>query len=173
MGDIIIEEMNYKAFVMVTGSLLSLIASAAIMAFGIYRNRMAYFVPGIIASFFFLILFAATTVKAMKVRKLLTITHEGIYDTSSLSGMGFISFDDVKEFLIVNVYNKMAIAVVPKNVDHFLSSLSVVKRSLAKRNLSQGLPPVLIMVELAKDMEPEDILSLLVKRLNDYSSLYN
>jgi hypothetical protein len=173
VGDIVIEEINYKAFVMVTGSMLLLIASAAITVFGIYRHRTAYFVPGIMASFLFLILFTVAVMKAMKVRNLLTITHEGIYDSSSLSGMGFISFDDIKEFLIVNVYSKRAIAVVPKDVNHFLSGLSVVKRSLAKRNLGLNLPPVLIMVELAKDMEPEDILSLLNKRLTDYSSLFD
>lgn len=172
MGDITIEEINYKAFVMVTGSMLLLIASIAMTIFGIQRERSAYWVPGIMASFLFLIVFTATAVKAMKVRKLLTITHEGIIDNSSLGGLGFISFDDIKEFLIVKVYNKRAIAVIPKDVDSLISQFSVVKRRLIKRNLNLNLPPILIMVDLAKDMEPEDILSLLNKRLLDYSSLF-
>ncbi len=172
MGDIIIEEINYKAFVMVTGSLLLLIASVAMTIFGIQRDRSAYWVPGIMASFLLLIVFTATAVKAMKVRKLLTITHEGIIDSSSLGGLGFISFDDIKEFLIVKVYNKRAIAVIPKDVDSLITQFSVVKRRLIKRNLNLNLPPILIMVDLAKDMEPEDILSLLNKRLLDYSSLF-
>jgi hypothetical protein len=110
--------------------------------------------------------------KAMKVKKLLTITHEGIVDSSSLGGLGFISFDDIKEFMIVKVYNKKAIAVIPKNVERLITQFSLVKRRLIKRNLSLNLPPILIMVDLAKDMEPEDILSLLNKRLLDYSSLF-
>ncbi len=172
MGDIVIEEMNYKAFVLVMGSLLLLLASAALTVVGIKQDRSGYWVPGIMASFVFLILFTALAINSMKIRKLLTITHEGIIDTSSLSSIGFISFDEIKEFLIINVYNKKAIAVIPKNIDSFLSQLSVVKRRLVRRNLNSDLPPVLIMVDMAKDMEPEDILSLLNKRLVDYSSLY-
>ena len=172
MGDIVIEEINYKAFVMVTGSMLLLIASVAMTIFGIQRNRSAYWVPGIMASFVFLIIFSAMAMNAMKVRKLLTITHEGIIDSSSLGGLGFISFDDIKGFQIVNVYNKRAIAVIPKDVESLLTQFTLVKRRLIKRNLSLDLPPILIMVDLAKDIEPEDILSLLNKRLLDYSSLF-
>ena len=172
MGDIIIEEINYKAFVMVMGSLLLLIASVALTVVGIKQGRSNYWVPGMMASFLFLIMFTALAINSLKVRKLLTITHEGIIDNSSISGIGFISFDEIKEFIILKVYNKRAIAVIPKNVDSFLSQLSVVKRRLVKRNLTANLPPVLIMVDMAKDMEPEDILSLLNKRLADYSSLY-
>ena len=172
MGDIVIEEINYKAFVMVTGSMLLLIASVAMTIFGVQRNRSAYWVPGIMASFVFLIIFSAMAMNAMKVRKLLTITHEGIIDSSSLGGLGFISFDDIKGFQIVNVYNKRAIAVIPKDVESLLTQFTLVKRRLIKRNLSLDLPPILIMVDLAKDIEPEDILSLLNKRLLDYSSLF-
>ncbi len=172
MGDIVIEEINYKAFVMVTGSMLLLIASVAMTVFGIQRDRSTYWIPGIMASFVFLIIFSATAMNAMKVRKLLTITHEGIIDSSSLGGLGFISFDDIKEFLIVNVYNKRAIAVIPKDVESLITQFTLVKRRLIKRNLNLNLPPILIMVDLAKDIEPEDILSLLNKRLSDYSSLF-
>ncbi len=172
MGDIVIEEINYKAFVMVTGSLLLLIASVAMSVFGIQRARSAYWVPGMMASVLFLILFFGAVANAMKVRKLLTITHEGIIDSSSLSGLGFISFDNIKEFTIVNVHNKRVIAVIPKDMDRLLTQFTRVKRQLIKRNLNLNLPPILIMVELAKDMEPEDILSLMNKRLFDYSRLF-
>ncbi len=172
MGDIVIEEINYKAFVMVMGSLLLLIASVALTVVGIRQSRSSYWVPGIMISLVFLILFTVASINSMKIHKLLTITHEGIIDSSSFSSIGFISFDEIKEFLIISVYNKKAIAVIPKNIDRFLSQLSAVKRRLIRKNLNSDLPPVLIMVEAAKDMEPEDILSLLNKRLADYSSLY-
>lgn len=172
MGDIVIEEVNYKAFVMVMGSLLLLIASVSLAIVGFKQNRSGYWVPGIMAGLVFLILLISSAIKSMKVRKLLTITHEGIIDSSSMSGMGFISFDEIKEFIIMSVYNKKAIAIIPKNIDSFLSHLPAVKRRLVRKNLHSDLPPVLIMVDSAKDMEPEDILSLLKKRLADYSSLY-
>ena len=172
MGDIIIEEVNYKAFVMMMGSLLLLIASVSLTVVGIKQSKSSYWVPGIMAALVFLILFTVSVINSMKVRKLLTITHEGIIDNSSISSIGFISFDEIKEFIIMRVYNKKTIAVIPKNIDSFQSQLSVVKRRLIRRNLNSDLPPVLIMVDSAKDMEAEDILSLLNKRLADYSSLY-
>lgn len=173
MGEIIIEEINYKAFVLVTGCLLLLIASVAMTIFGVQRGRASYWVPGILSSFVFLILFFATAIQAMKVKRLITITHEGIIDSSSLGGFGFISFDDIRSFMIIKAYNKMAIAVIPKDMEQLITQFSLVKRRLIKRNLNLNLPPILIMVDLAKDMEPEDILSLLNKRLHDYSSLYD
>jgi hypothetical protein len=173
MGDIIIEEMNYKAFVILLADLFLLIAAIAVAVYGFEKNKLRYLLPGIFAAVVFFIGFIGALVKAMKVKKLLTITRDGIIDSSSISGVGYISFDEIKEFMIVTIYNKKAIAVIPKNVDSFLSKLSVVKRSLVKRNLNSNLPPVAIYVDLAKDMEPEDILTLLQKRLSDYSSLYD
>jgi hypothetical protein len=172
MGEIVIEEINYKAFVLVLASLFLLIAASAIALFGIREDKLRYWLPGMAAAFLFLILFTASVIKAVKVKSLLTITRDGIIDNSSIGGVGFISFDEIKEFIIITLYNKKAIAVIPKNIDSFLSKLSIVKRRLVRRNLNLNLPPVTIHVDLAKDMEPEDILTLLQKRLADYSSLY-
>ena len=173
MGDIVIEEVNYKAFVMVLANLFLLIAAISVTVYGFEKDKLSYILPGIFTAIVFFIGFAGAFVKAMKVRMLLTITHDGIVDNSSISGVGYISFDDIKEFMIVTLYNKKAIAVIPKNIDNFLSKLSMVKRRLVKRNINLNLPPVAIYVNLAKDMEPEDILTLLQKRLSDYSSLYD
>jgi hypothetical protein len=172
MGDIVIEEINYKAFVLVIANLFLLIAAGAVTVYGIREEKVRFWLPGVGIAVLLLVGLIGAVMKAMQVKKLLTITRDGIIDSSSLGGIGFISFDEIKEFLIVNVYNKKAIAVIPKNIDSFLSKLSVVKRRTVKRNLNLNLPPVTINVDLAKDMEPEDILSLLQKRLSDYSSLY-
>jgi hypothetical protein len=172
MGEIIIEEINYKAVVMLLANLFILIASVAITIFGFMEHKMRFWLPGIAAVIIFFLGFIGAIIKAMQVKKLITITHDGIIDHSSLSGVGFISFDDIKEFVIITIYNKKSIAVIPKNIDNFISTLNIVKRKLVKRNINMNLPPVTISVTLAKDMEPEDILSLLKKRLSDYSSLY-
>jgi hypothetical protein len=172
MEEIVIEKINYKAFVMILANLFLLIASAAAAVYGFQEDKMRYFLPGSIAAVVFLIGLISAIISSKQVKSLLTITRDGIIDNSSISGAGYISFDEIKEFIIINIYGKKAIAVIPKNVDSFLSKLSVVKRSIAKRNINSNLPPVTIPVDLAKDMEPEDILSMLKKRLSDYSSLY-
>lgn len=172
MGEIVIEEANYKAFAIGMGNLFLLIASIAIEVYGIKHDKMSYVLPGIVASLIFLVGLFRAVIKAAKVKKLLTITTDGIVDNSSIGAVGYISFDDIKEFQVVTLYNAKAIAVIPKNIDNFLSKLSVVKRRQVKRNIKMNLPPVSINIHMAKDMEPEDILSLLKKRLSDYSRLY-
>jgi hypothetical protein len=172
MEDIIIEETNYKAFALTMAYLFMFLASLATAVYGILEHRKGYRVIGIFAGILFIIGFIWAIVKATKVKALLTITMDGIIDNSSIGGIGFISFDDIKDFQIVSISDKKAIAVIPKNMDTFLTKLSLVKRRQVKRNLYLNLPPVSIAVDMAKDMEPEDILSLLHKRLLDYSSLY-
>jgi hypothetical protein len=139
VGDIIIEEVNYKAFVMVMGSLLLLIASASLAVVGIKQSKSSYWVPGIMAGLVFLILFTVSAINSMKVRKLLTITHEGIIDSSSISGIGFISFDEIKEFIIMSVYNKKAIAVIPKKLTVFCPNCPSEEKACQKK-LKFGSP---------------------------------
>jgi hypothetical protein len=173
MEDIIIEETNYKAFALTMAYLFLLLAALSITIFGMLKHKIMLWFPGIVVDFLFLIGFIGALMKVTNAKKLLTITVDGIIDDSSLGGVGFISFDDIKEFQIITLFNKKAIAVIPKNIDSFLSNLPVVKRRTVRRNISQNLPAVAIHVDMAKDMEPEDILSLLQKRLLDYSSLYD
>jgi hypothetical protein len=154
LGEIIIEKINYKAFVVMLANLFFLIASIAIMILGFKDSKAMYWLPGAAAALAFLVGFIAALINVMQVKRLITITMDGIIDTSSISGAGFISYDDIKEFIIVTVYGKKMIAVIPKNIDVFLLKLSAVKRRLAKRNISLNLPPIMIPVNLAKDMEP-------------------
>lgn len=172
MGEIIIEETNYKAFALTMAYLFLLIAAIALAVVGAINDRKGYLLIGISFGIPFLIGFLWALVKATKIKSLLTITRDGIIDNSSIGAFGFISFHDIKEFKIVTMYNKNAIAVIPKNIDVFLSKLSPVKRQHVKRNIHLNLPPITIMVDMAKDMEPEDILSLLQKRLSDHHRLY-
>ncbi|HBI72897.1 MAG TPA: hypothetical protein DEG06_10375 [Lachnospiraceae bacterium] len=172
MGEIIIEETNYKAFALTMAYLFMLVAAISVAILGEIKNKKGYLLIGILTAVIFLIGFLWALAKASKIKSLLTITMDGIIDNSSIGAIGFISFDDIKEFKIVTLYNKNAIAVIPKNIDIFLSKLTTVKRRQVKRNIHLNLPPVAIMVDMAKNMEPEDILSLLQKRLSDYSRLY-
>lgn len=172
MEEIIIEETNYKTLAFALANLFMLLASIAIIVLGIKENKTLYIISGIFATVIFLVGFIGAIIKEGNPKKLLTITMDGIMDNSSLTGSQFLSFDDIKEFKTVTLYNKKAIAVIPKNMDNFISKLTLVRRRQVRRNIHLNLPPVAIYVDMAKDMEPEDILSLLQKRLSDYSRLY-
>lgn len=172
MGEIVIEKMKYKEFIAVLINLLFLIAAIVFSAYGFNEKRALFYLLGIIVSIALLISSIGAIIHAMQIKILLTITHEGIIDNSTISGVGYLSFNEIKEFVILTINYKKCIAVIPNNIDDFLSQLSVVKRTLVRRNINSNLPPVMIPADLAKDMEPEDILSLLKKRLTDYTSLY-
>lgn len=172
MGEIIIEESNYRAIALVMANLFLFLASIAIAVFGFMKSRISLWFPGLFAIFAFFIRFDIAIRNAKKIKSLITITLDGIIDNSSLSGMGFISFEDIKAFRIVNLYRARVIEIELKSLDDFLLKLPMVKSRQVKRNIYMNQPPVFINVKMAKDMAPEDILSMMNKRLSDYNSLY-
>lgn len=173
MGDIIIEETNHRAFAMTLANFFMLVASIAISIYGFIKESKLYAVLGIIAALVFLVGFVAAVSQALKEKKLLIISTDGVNDCSSAGGgFGFISFKDIKEFVIIKHYNTETIGIILENRDEFMSKLAYSKWKMAKMNLHMKQPAIQIHTELAKDMESKDILTLLQKRLRDYKSLY-
>lgn len=172
MGDIIIEESNYRSFAMMLGNIFMMAASVAILIFGMQQQSKVLSTIGTLASCGFFMALLILIPRAAKEKKLLTITRDGIIDSSSLGGYGFLSFGDIKEFVIIGTYRSRIIAVIPKDTNKLLTKLPAVKRLQIKKNNELQRIIIPIHVELAKDMEAEDILSLLQKRLLDYSRLY-
>lgn len=173
MGDIIIEETNHRAFAMSLANFFMLVASLAICIYGIMKGNKLYMIGGLLAAVVFCVGFVIAIMQALKEKKLLIITMDGINDCSSIGGFGFISYSEIKDFEIIQHYNTETIAIILKNRKEFLSKLAHPYWKLAKSNLSLKQPAIQIHTELAKDMEPEDIMTLLQKRLRDYNRLYN
>ena len=173
MGDIIIEETNHRAFAMTMANLFMLIASAAVCIYGFMKDKKPYVIMGLIAAIVFLIGFIAAIAVALKEKVLLIISVDGINDCSSAgAGFGFISYKDIKDFEIIRHHKTETIGIILNNRKEFISKLATPKWRLAKRNLYFKQPAIQIHTELAKDMDTEDILTLLQKRLRDYKRLY-
>ena len=172
MGDIVIEETNHRAFAISLANFFMLAAAIAICLYGFVKGNKLYMMIGLLAAAVFLVGFLAAVVQALKEKKLLTITMDGIIDSSSVGGFGFISYGDIKDFEIIHHHNMDTIAIILNNRDEFIAKLSPPKRRMAKRNLYLRQPAIQIHTELAKDMVPKDILTLLQKRLRDYKQLY-
>lgn len=171
MGDIIIEEINYKAIIISLINAAIFLTTLSFTVYGFDHKNVGCWLPCIIISIIASISLIDNLFKAVKIKKMLTITRDGIIDDSSDSGFGYISYDDIKEFRILNIHNKKAIAVIPKDVDKFLSRNNMTKHKTVKRNINMDLPPVTIYVNRAKDIAAEDILTLLQKRLADIKRL--
>lgn len=172
VGDIIIEETNYRAFVIMMADIFMLIASIAVMIFGIAKEKRLCIFVGILATVLFFIGLIAAILKASVKKIFLTITVDGILDSSSKGGYGFIPYKDIEDFEIINYYGTETIAVILKNPEDFIAKLPLSKKMQARRNLSLKLPAVILHTDLVKDMIPQDILTLLTKRLRDYNRLY-
>lgn len=173
MDNIVIEEKRSKANRLAAAGFGMFLISAALLVYGILYRQIIYLVIGIVATIFFGISFLISLTRALRSRPLLTITLDGIIDSSCTSAAGFISFLDIDRFESVNVFGQKAIGVVPKDTKEFLHKLKHTQRKNAEMNMKMNYPPVLIRVDTAKDMSIEDILSMLKKRLVDYSRLYD
>jgi RNase P/RNase MRP subunit p29 len=173
MGDIVIEESNYKALVLALANLFLLLAFISIFVYGVIEHRKLLWLPSIFISLIFLINFISALLKASKVKPLLIITRDGIIDNSSHGMIGFISYNDIKEFKITKYHNIEVIEVILKDREKFIEKLPATKRMQIKGNALLKKPLIQIKTDKAKDMEPEDIYTLLQKRLMDYRSLYD
>jgi hypothetical protein len=172
MGDITIERENYKLFVMTLVSFIMLAACIAIAVYGaIYRKSLSKCL-GITFSLVILIWFIHNVVRTKSPKPLLIIGRDGIKDLSGTSPV-YISFTDVKEFAVVNIFGTPMIGVMPKDTREFLSKLSPVRQKVASERMKMKLPPFSIALDRAKDMSIEDIFSLLEKRFDDFSRLYD
>lgn len=173
MDKIVIEEKKSKACLIAAAALFMFAVSAALWIFGSVYHRVIYLAVGIVATIFFGISFAASLTRALRSKPLLTITLDGIIDTSSTGAVGFIPYLDIEQFEIVNVFGQRAIGVMLKDSGAFLKKLRATQRKNAEMSIRMNYPPVMIRVDTAKDMTIEDIVSMLRKRLTDYSRLYD
>lgn len=174
MGDILIEETNHRAFAMALANFFMFVASIAICIYGFMKGDKLYITVGLLAAVGFFVGFVAVVSNSLKEKKLLIISMDGINDCSSIGGgFGFISYKDIKEFVIIPHYNTETIGIILENRKEFISKLAHPKLKLAKMNLNLKQPAIQIHTELAKDMESKDILTLLQKRLRDYKRLYD
>lgn len=173
MGDIIIEETNHRAFAMTLANFFMLVASIAICIYGFIKGNKLYMIAGLLAAVVFVVGFVLSIARTLKEKKLLIISIDGINDCSSIGGgFGFISYRDIMNFEIIRHYNTETIGIILEDRKKIMSKLAHPKWKLAKTNLYLKQPAIQIHTELAKDMEPEDILTLLQKRLRDYKRLY-
>ena len=173
MENIVIEERQSKILRIHLLGLFMTVLSAIIFMLGIKNKQFVYGFIGVIGVLFFGICTIYSFMRTIKPKALLTITVEGIEDSSTAGCAGFIPFREVESFEIVNIFGQKMIGVNPKDVDQFVNKLPQIKQKAARTNLRMKMPPVAIRVDTARDMSIEDILTLLQKRLSDYSSLYD
>jgi hypothetical protein len=170
---IVIEEKQSKAVRLMLIGLVIFIVSLVVWITGMREKRVLMWLTGFLEMIISGIVFFIYLGQSLQKKPLLTITFDGIIDSSSGSSVGYIPFQDIEKFSIVEIGGKKIIGVIPKDEKRFTDKLSPLKQKLAKDNLNNQTAPLTIRVDKAKDMSAEDILTLLTKRLKDYRSLYD
>lgn len=173
MEDIIIEELSQRAYKIVLSGVIMLLSSLILLLFGKHESSGILIVVGVLGCMFFGISTLVALYRATKNKPLLTLTMDGIIDTSSVSGVGFISYEDIESVEIVNIFGQRVIGVTPKNKNAYVNKLPKGKQRAAKMNMKMNYPPITIRLDTAKDISIEDIYTLVVKRLNDSKHLFN
>ncbi|MFU0827648.1 MAG: YcxB domain-containing protein [Lachnoclostridium sp.] len=173
MEKIVIEEKQSKAVRLMLIGLVIFIVSLVVWITGMREKRVLMWLTGFLEMIISGIVFFIYLGQSLQKKPLLTITFDGIIDSSSGSSVGYIPFQDIEKFSIVEIGGKKIIGVIPKDEKRFTDKLSPLKQKLAKDNLNNQTAPLTIRVDKAKDMSAEDILTLLTKRLKDYRSLYD
>ena len=173
MEKIVIEKKQPKVFRIFMLCFLLMIVSFALWIIGMKERKTLLSTVGLIQSVVFIIDFFITISKTLQKKPLITITFDGIIDSSSDKSIGYIPFGDIEKFLIINKPDTKAIGIIPKNEDVFIRKLSPIKQEIARANVAKQQPPLALLLDNAKDMSLEDIYTLLKKRLNDYSCLYD
>lgn len=173
MEKIVIEKKQTKVFRIFMLCFLLMIVSFTLWIIGMKERKTLLSIIGLIQSVVFTIGFFVCLSKILQKKPLITITFDGIIDSSSEKSIGYIPFGDIEKFLVINKPNIKAIGIIPKNEEIFIRKLSPIKQEIARANLAKQQPPLALALDNAKDMSLEDIYTLLKKRLNDYSCLYD
>lgn len=172
MGDIVIEETNYKLFIMTMVNGILLVASIAIAIYGVIYKHPIILHCGLLVLIILLIQFIRNLNRVSTPRPILIISRDGFTDSSSAIPL-YIPFSEIKQFETINIYGTPMIGVIPKNAENFLRRLTPVRQKVARERLKIQLPPFALSLTRVKDMSLEDVYSLLDKRLADYSRLYD
>lgn len=171
MEKIIIEEKQTKAVWGFMRSFALLFLAVTLWVAGFRIRYILLGLSGIIATVVFGILCIINLLKVSQKKPLITITFDGIIDSSSKSSIGLLSYQDIEQFCIVKEDD--AIGIIPRDEDDFIKKLSPLKQQRALDNKNYEKPVFLLYVGNAKDISLEDIYTLLKKRLDDYRSLYD
>lgn len=122
MEKIVIEERESKSTKIVVVGLFMLF-SIAVWIFGIKEKRILYWIIGFVATVTTGIRFLILLTRTLERKPLLTITFDGIIDSSSTSSVGYIAFQDIHRFCIAHINGQKVIGVIPKDDEAFIDKL--------------------------------------------------
>lgn len=162
----IVQESKKKALRLVYSGLFMFLASLALLLFGVFENRIIYIVIGAVATLFFGISFFFACVRALRPKPLLTITEEGIFDTSTAVAVGFIAFSQIQTVSQINIAGQKALGIRLKDCEAFLNTLPKSKQQAIRTNQKLNLPPITIRLDTSAFASLAEIAEKIATHIN-------
>ncbi|WP_346913363.1 STM3941 family protein [Clostridium sp.] len=167
MNEVIVKEDKKKGIKLLILGFIMMIVSIYVLIIGITEIKIIYSIIGTISTIFFGICFIFLIVSILDNNPILLIGEDGITDRSTASSVGFIAWQEIRSIYVQKSFNQKFIGISIYDLNNFMKRISPIKRIIIKINLMLNYAPLSISLDTA-DMEFNDVLSLLQKRLEEY-----
>lgn len=174
MNEIIIRESKSESLMLSILSIIMVMASIFVLVTGFYEVNGIYISIGILGSVFFgicAISIVKRTIKTMNSKNtqpLLIINNEGISDTSTMTSVGFVPWEEIKSVKIVTIVSQKYIGIEVNDIDNLMSRISFAKKLAIKSNSIIKYPPIIISLN-SSELKIDKVFSIINERLEEYN----
>lgn len=167
MENIVIFERRDKVVRQVIFTTLLLLVSVYIIIGGWRNNELVYLIAGIIG----VLLFGASLIfvgRGLFVRRpLLTITPEGIVDTSTITSIGIIRWDEIASVTLVKRFRQTFVDIEARDAAAVIGRLTDFRRFLLRVNMESKQTLVSIPLGTA-ELSEDEVRAILERKLREH-----
>jgi len=144
-----------KKFVTLKQQIKYFIIFVLIMVSGlVIDDRIYFFIVGFIGTVFFGMCTCYIIYKFFSKSPSFQITSKGIYDNSTMTGIGQINWNEIKDvFTYVEMNNKM-LAIVPHNIEVIINRQSMIKKIFIRKQKFISIPQNTLSISI-EELEEE------------------
>lgn len=164
MEEIIIHEKKKKENGPLAAGLVMIAGSVYIIHLGRQNGGIFYLLLGTVGVLFFGFCLFYAVAGRVKERTLLVMGAEGITDTSSAAGAGFIPYSEIQKAAVFQAMKETYVGIWLKDTERYVEQLPAGKRNAVRANLKLNCPPVCLRLGEAKEMTTEEIASYIARR---------
>ena len=170
MDEVIINENKKKVIRLIILGIIFLIISIYILTAGIIEENLFPIIIGGTGTVVLIAILIFIIKNSLNSVPLLIIGKNGITDMSTLSSVGFISWQEIKSINIRKKYGQKYIGITVYSLSKLMDRISIVKQVAIKINLILKYSPVEISALSlgTADIEFNKVVSLLRKRLEEH-----
>ena len=170
MKEVIINENKKKVKRIIIEGIIFLIISICIFSVGMFEGNLFLTIIGGLVAVLLCIILIFTIKKVINSTPLLIIEKNGITDMSTLSSVGFISWQEIKSINVGKKYGQEYIGITVYDLSKVMKRISLGKQVAMKASLILKYPPVGITALSLNnsDIKFTKVVYIIEKRLEKY-----